>query len=131
MRGAKSSVVPTSPTFSTSAGAQGMCLTPKHESLTGDGRPTSTSCWRFAFRFHQEECKATNEFMIQVQEKAGLGAGQEIKTELAKQVGLKIFRTKSGFVQWFPEDTEKVAKAIKAWDDSGRENQDLQVIALD
>jgi len=68
------------------------CLFPEHENLTTEKRPTSTSCWRFAFRFHQEECKATSGFMIQVEETEGLGAGQNIETEMAKQVGMKVFR---------------------------------------
>jgi len=111
-------------------GTQGTCLTPKHENMTADGRPTSTSCWRFAFRFHQEQCKASNGFMIQVQEVAGLGAGQEIETEMAKQVGLKIFRTTNTAESWYDQDIERVAKAIKAWDDSGRRDQNLQIIQL-
>merc|ERR1712008_122310 len=60
---------------------------------SGSKRPCSTSCWRLAFRFHQEESKATNGFMIQVEEKQGLGDGQKIETEMGKEVDLKVFRT--------------------------------------
>merc|ERR1712129_165922 len=81
-----------------------------------DERPTSKSCWRFAFRFHQEECKKTNGYMIQVEEKNGLGAGQEIETEMAKQVGLKIFRTQEGYQDRLHHATfPRIGKAVKAW----------------
>jgi len=74
-------------------GTQNTCLYPKHKNLTTDNKLASTSCWRFAFRYNLDQSKATNGFMIQVQEKSGLSDGQKIETEMAQQAGLKIFRT--------------------------------------
>jgi len=47
---------------------------PEHE---GSMKPCRTSCWRYSFRWHQEQCKANKGFMIQVMETGGLGAGQK------------------------------------------------------
>merc|ERR1719276_793938 len=78
-------------------GTMSTCGIPESDNYDSERRPKSTSCWRLAFRFHQEECKETKGFMIQVEEVAGLGAGQNIETEMAEQVGLKVFRAK----QWW------------------------------
>jgi len=64
--------------------------------MTAKGKPCDTSCWRFAFRFHQQVSKDTGGFMIQVDEFEGLGSGQRIETSMAEEVGLKIFRTFTG-----------------------------------
>merc|ERR1719276_182481 len=85
------------------------CGIPEHENYDSERRPTSTSCWRLAFRFHQEECKETKGFMIQVQENGGLGAGQNIETEMAEQVGLKVFRAK----QCYPPSVDTGKEYIK------------------
>lgn len=99
--------------------------------LTVAGRPTRDSCWRCAFRFHLEECKAKGGFMIQVEESNGLGRGQEIETEMAKQVGLKVFRTTDNCPE-FRSNTKlwKVAKAVQRWFESGCKNMDLEIIDI-
>jgi len=90
----------------------------------GEKKPAQASCWRFAFRWQQQKCKETNGFMIQVQEREGLGDGQKIETVMAEQVGLKTFRVEQrdhieGDPSKFVEDNfYKVAKAVKAWYDS-------------
>jgi len=62
------------------------------------GVPTSEACWRYSFRFQLEEAKRSNGFMIQVVEydfdkgDFEIGKGQQIETEMANQVGTKIFR---------------------------------------
>merc|ERR1712008_552711 len=56
-------------------------------------KPVATSCWRYAFRFHMEECKKNEGFMIQPEERSGFGNGQLIETDMAKQAGIKVFRT--------------------------------------
>ena len=62
------------------------------------GVPQSNSCWRYSFRYQLEEAKQTNGFMIQVVEydkKYGvpiLGNGQEIEADMAREVGVKVFR---------------------------------------
>merc|ERR1712008_362575 len=98
-----------------------------------DGRAVlgERSCWRFAFRFHMEECKANNGFMLQVEEIGGLGNGQKIETEMAQEVGIKIFRSSaadSDFVDWGGRMMKFVAKRIQAWYDSGCKNTDLENI---
>jgi len=90
---------------------------------TQEGKPCASSCWRFAFRFHQQVSKDTNGFMIQVDEFEGLGGGQKIETLMAEEVGLKIFRTFTGYDKLLdkPNGTsiENLAKVIKAWYQTG------------
>jgi len=108
------------------------CLIPEHQNLTADTKkPCATSCWRFAFRFHMEECKASNGFLIQVEEKDGLGAGQKIETEMAKEVGIKVFRTYTTNDKMDERRLrERLAQRVQAWYDSGCENMDLENIYL-
>merc|ERR1712129_220036 len=55
-------------------GTTSTCGIPKAENFDPTTQmPCSTSCWRLAFRFQQEEAKAKQGFMIQVEEKQGLG----------------------------------------------------------
>ncbi len=57
-------------------------------------------CWRSSYRYQLMRGKETGGFMVQVAEfdnsyeveKHVLGNGQQIETELAQQVGLKVFR---------------------------------------
>jgi len=107
------------------------CEINESENLTADRTPSSTSCWRFAFRFHQEKSKATGGFMIQVEEKEGLGDGQKIETEMADQVELKIFRVIEKEVDYFDHQRfHRVVDAVKAWCDNGCNDQNLQVINM-
>lgn len=81
------------------------------------GRPHETSCWRFAFRFQLEEARDKNGFMVQVEEPGGLGNGQKIETEIAKEVGIKVFRTYTFDRNWGFEqcDLKNLSKTIKDW----------------
>ncbi len=55
-------------------------------------------CWRSSYRYQLMKGKETGGFMVQVakfdekSQKHVLGNGQQIETELAKKVGLKVFR---------------------------------------
>jgi len=87
---------------------------------TPEGKPCGTSCWRFAFRFHQQIGKDTKGFMIQVEEFEGLGAGQKIETLMAEGVGLKIFRTFTGNPKIAGNKPDgralqKLARVIEEW----------------
>merc|ERR1711956_196660 len=99
-------------------GTLSTCGIPESENCTAEGRPKNTSCWRFSFRVHQQDCKASNGFMIQVQEIGGLGAGQNIETEMANQAGLKMFRTVTKKDTFGVYQMYYVAKAVQAWYDS-------------
>jgi len=55
-------------------------------------QPTAI-CGRFSFRKQLEESKKTNSFIIQVQEKQGLGDGQLTETNMSQDTKVKIFRT--------------------------------------
>merc|ERR1712008_181941 len=94
----------------------------------GTKRPFATSCWRFAFRFHMEECKAHGGFMLQVEETEGLGNGQKIETEMAKEVSIKIFRAYAHDSDVYDYRMEVVAKRVRAWYKSGCKNMDLENI---
>jgi len=107
------------------------CSIPEHENLTDDKQPKKSSCWRFTFRFHQEKCKATNGFMIQVQEGESLGASQRIEAEMAGQVGLKVFRTTTGRCTLFDGSNFcRLSNAVEAWYESGCTNMDTEIIKL-
>merc|ERR1712008_409199 len=41
------------------------CPMSPQQNLTADGKPCQTSCWRVAFRYHQERSKDTGGFMVQ------------------------------------------------------------------
>jgi len=90
---------------------------------TAGGKPCNTSCWRLAFRFHQQVSKETNGFMIQVDEFEGLGDGQKIETLMAEEVGLKIFCTFTGYENQDKHPggkaLEKLAQAIEEWYKTG------------
>jgi len=103
-----------------------------HKNLDpGTQRPCSTSCWRFAFRFHQEESKESRGFMIQVEEKGGLGDGQKIETEMAREVNLKVFRTYTN-IDFYPggDSMVKISKAVKEWYDGDCANMDLENVFI-
>jgi len=67
----------------------------------------------------QGKCKATNGFMIQVEEKEGLGTGQMIETTMAKEVGMKVFRTYTDCINWNDNVIKKLSDEIKEWYFSG------------
>lgn len=80
------------------------------------GKPTARSCWRYSFRWHQRESKRSNGFMLQVQERSGLGRGQEIESEMAELEGIKVFR----MISWnddklLDSDVQRVVRTVKAW----------------
>jgi len=69
--------------------------------------------------------------MIQVEEYTGLGAGQQIETEMAKQVGLKIFRTYTELPMLEGDLMgSRVSSRVKAWYDSGCMNMGLENITF-
>jgi len=73
--------------------------------------------------------------MIQVEETEGLGAGQKIETEMAKQVNLKIFRTYTNSKDIKSEleleehrfnGMAKISKAVQEWCKNDCTNMDLE-----
>jgi len=113
-----------------SRGTQETCQFPNFRNLNAEGNPKDKSCWRVAFHFHLEQCKKNNGFMIQVQEKKGLGAGQEIETIMAKEVGLKVFRTCTESDDFRQDRIEKVRKKIEEWRSSGCANMGLEIVNI-
>ena len=69
-----------------------------------EGRPTVKSCWRYSFGWHLRDAQAHGGYMLQVVERQvyrmnpalvgdlELGAGQKIEEEMARSMGLPIFR---------------------------------------
>jgi len=108
-------------------GAENTCQFSRDTNVDAStGRPRASSCWRFAFRFHQQEAKDTNGFMIQAEEHGGLGDGQKIETEMAKEAGIKIFRTYTVPNQdpvWWK--IEKISNHIQAWYTNGCKDPEL------
>ena len=60
--------------------------------------PQDASCWRYSFRYHLEDAFDSGGFMIQVVEaktahgQQELGKDQMIESEMALDVGTKVFR---------------------------------------
>jgi len=100
------------------------------ETPGGKKKPASKSCWRYSFRFHLEESKATNGFMIQVQEKNGLGNGQKIETEMAMQAGVKVFRTTTTSEDMYERSLYSLERAIKHWYMNECKDRTLEEISL-
>merc|ERR1712008_431629 len=96
-----------------------------------DGKPSSECCWRFAFRFHQNECRETDGFMVQVEEVGGLGNGQKIETLMAKDAHLKILRTQTGQEKFKESGLKWLFKAVKKWILDGCIDRSLTEVNLD
>merc|ERR1719362_2417100 len=104
-------------------GTLATCTLPPSQNLTAAGKPCNTSCWRVSFRYHQEACKASGGFMIQVEEAGGLGAGQVIETVMAEEAGLKVFRTYTNMEEWDDGYMPRVARTVEKWYATGCSNQ--------
>jgi len=68
--------------------------------------------------------------MIQVEEKKGLGDGQKIETEMARKVGLKIFRTYNNLTRFYSSDIKEISKTVEEWYEGGCANNDLENIFI-
>ena len=106
-------------------GTQGTCRM-KQSSLR-TGTPQLGSCWRYSFRYQLEEAKRLGGFMIQVvdldeQCHHQRGKGQRIETEMAKEVGTKIFRsyepTKIGTLA-VQKEVDRLVLRIQQWFEAG------------
>jgi len=100
------------------------------EDERGNKKPLRTICWRYSFRFHQEQCKENAGFMLQVEEKSGLGGGQIIEAAMAEEVGIKVFRTYSNYGDFKHNRIEKVSKKIEEWYAGARVNMDLEGVYI-
>jgi len=100
------------------------------KTLDDKEQPAKKSCWRFAFRFHQQECKDTCGFMIQAEEKEGLGDGQKLETEMAREVGLKVFRTYTNADEVTVVKMGRISDAVEEWYESGCANTDLENVFI-
>jgi len=79
------------------------------------GKPCKGSCWRVAVRHHQESCKGTNGFMIQIEEGSGLSDGQRIEAILADRLRLKVFRTATVDSRFSHHQMAHVSAAVQSW----------------
>jgi len=68
--------------------------------------------------------------MIQVQEVGGLDHGQKLDAEIAKQLGLKVFRTTTKSSNIHDSRLESVSRLVKAWYDSGCRNMALEAVEI-
>lgn len=90
-------------------------------------------CWRYSFRWQLQRGKDTTGIMLQVQEYDHspsvrghvLGEGQRIETDMAKDVGVKIFQIYQGKThnkRWAKDFEEKhidiLAEQVKSWYDA-------------
>jgi len=91
-------------------------------------------CWRYSFRWQLQRGKDTNGMMIQVREFDHspsvrghiLGDGQKIETDIAKDVGVKVFEIYQGKTinkRWAKDFDEKhinvLAEQVTNWYDTG------------
>jgi len=68
--------------------------------------------------------------LVQAQEVSGLSDQQTVEAEFAKKAGLKIFRTSTNLVDFYPAGFERLGHAVDAWMGSGRENMDLESVFI-
>merc|ERR1719215_824539 len=93
--------------------------------------PTTRSCWRVSFRYYLEQGKEGMGFMLQVEEpEKGLGAGQMIETTMAKEVGLKVFRTYAEDRSWRLNNIQKISAAVRQWYQGGCRNNQLENVYI-
>jgi len=76
---------------------------------------THHSCWAYDFRVHQERVMSASGFMVQLHE-GELGPGQMIETEMAKQLGLKVFRLHRKDLYSFDVVFWEFARKVAAWE---------------
>jgi len=81
-------------------------------------------------QLHLEKSKATNGFMIQVQDKWGLGDGQKIEMQMAQQAGVKIFRTMTASEDVDEHQLVVLEEAVKDWYKKGCKNMYMIEIQL-
>jgi len=90
-------------------------------------------------RSQMEKSKATNGFMIQIEEMQGLGDRQKLEKDIAKDIGLKVFHVKTCTlatqhkVDWellCNRDIVSVSKAVDEWYSSGCATDCVQDIDL-
>jgi len=110
-------------------GTAATCFLPDAENFTAEGRPQATTCWRIAFRFHQQESKDTNGCMLQLMEPQGLGDGQKIQTEMAEQVDLKVFRVMASRGCTY-RHLRPLREAVMQWYGTGCAKQDMEILHL-
>lgn len=98
-------------------------------------------CWRFNFRYYLEKSKKTGGFMIQLSgwnelmEKHNLDRGQQVEIQMAKLVGIKVFRVletqdviDTGDIQFDRRQIGQLQSVIKRWCKGDR--KDLSVIEV-
>jgi len=109
------------------------CRFPDHKNVTmvdGNEKPSKDACWRFAYRFRQQKCKESIGFMIQVEEEGGLGPGQMIETEMAREVGIKVFRTYMSSPYFHEFVLKRLSAAVKEWYNKECANADLENVFI-
>merc|ERR1712113_219543 len=99
-------------------GTLGSCRFPQQFNHDHEGKPTPMSCWRVTVRYHQEQCRGSNGFMIQVQDQNGLSEMQKIEAAMAVEAKLKIFRTCTNLLDFNSLVLSTLAVRVKAWFDA-------------
>jgi len=111
-------------------GTLGSCRFPQQLNHDREGKPTIMSCWRVILRYHQEQCKVSNGFMIQVQEQSGLSDIQKIEAAMAEEAKLKIFRTCTDLLDFDSRVLSTLVVRVRAWFDAGCVNFDTENISV-
>jgi len=110
-------------------GTSSTCRMPDGMNCNADGRPRVGSCWRFACRFHQQECKDSGGFLVQFEEPGGLDDRQRLETLIAKEVGLKVFRLKIHTERIYPYMlSHSLRGAVRTWYDCNCNGMSLETI---
>ena len=98
------------------------------------GAPQDGSCWRYTFRYQLEQAKNSNGFMIQVierqqgsdEQQEQLDEVQEFEADLAKEVGIKVFRIHTMVERPFDnKDIDSFVTRIREWYDKGCCDDDM------
>lgn len=124
------------------------CLMPAEHKT---GEPTASSCWRYSYRWHQEEAKHTSGFMLQIVDafpdddgavRYQLGQGQQIEGEMADAIGLKVFKVfqprvvdvdtyRKLYTHFNESHINALVEAIQKWYEAHCEDSSIQEVLFE
>jgi len=123
-RACKACTSPSTDAGDTCSGTRETCKS-MFENMSQDDRPWAATCWRYAVRFHLQECKENQGFMVQIKEGSRLSDVQVFEETLANEVGIKIFRA-SIFQVSSRTVLERISRAVRQWSSNERADMSLQ-----
>jgi len=85
---------------------------------------------KFSTCTDQTEAKNSNGFMLQIEEQDGLDEKQTKETEMAKETGIKVFRTYTDNDFLSMKGIRTISAVVQAWYTSNGAEQDMENVFL-